>query len=115
MLLTLDEVIARIDAEGLTVDRDRLVYFVEQAWVSVRQDAGALYFDEQDAARVRLICELRDDMAINDEAMPLVLRLLDQVYALRAVLGEVHDVLQALPADERRDIEEKLKRAMGEA
>jgi chaperone modulatory protein CbpM len=112
MLLTLDDVVAKIDAEGLSVTRERLVFFAEQRWVRALEEEGAWYFDEQDAARARLICEMRDDMGVNDEAMPLVLRLLDQVYALRGVLGEVQHVLQALPADERRDIEDKLRRAM---
>ncbi|CAE7726255.1 unnamed protein product [Symbiodinium necroappetens] len=112
MLLTLEEVITRIDAEGLTVSREQLVYFAEQQWVRAQEDQGAWYFDEQDAARARLICELREDMAINDEAVPLVLRLLDQVYALRGLLGEVRHALRALPAEERAEIEEKLRHAL---
>lgn len=112
MLLTLDEVVARIDAEGLSVSREQLVFFAAQSWVRALEEEGDLYFDEQDAARARLICELRDDMAINDEAMPLVLRLLDQVYALRGLLGEVQEAIRALPADERAEIEDKLRRAL---
>lgn len=112
MLMTLDEVVTRIDAAGLTISHAQLTYFAEQQWVRARQEEGAWYFDEQDAARARLICEMRDDMAINDEAMPLVLRLLDQVYALRGVIGEVQQVLGQLPVDERAEIEEKLRAAL---
>jgi chaperone modulatory protein CbpM len=32
---------------------------------------------------VRLIRELRDELAVNEEALPVVLSLLDQLYALR--------------------------------
>ena len=112
MLLTLDEVVTRIDAEGLTVSQAQLVYFAEQKWVRALQEEGTWYYDEQDTARARLICELRQDMAINDEALPLVLRLLDQVYALRGLLGDVQQVLRQLPAEERAEIEEKLRAAL---
>jgi chaperone modulatory protein CbpM len=112
MLLTLEEVVTRIDAEGLTVSREQLTFFARQNWVRVLEEDGAFYFDEQDAARARLICELREDMEINDEAMPLVLRLLDQVYALRGLLGEVQQAIRGLPADERAEIEEKLRHAL---
>ena len=40
-------------------------------------------FSELDVARVRLICDLRHDLAVEEETVPLVLSLLDQVYALR--------------------------------
>ncbi|WP_119166509.1 chaperone modulator CbpM [Algihabitans albus] len=112
MLMTLAEVVTRIDAAGLTITQTQLVYFAEQQWVRARQEEGAWYFDEQDAARAQLICEMREDMAINDEAMPLVLRLLDQVYALRGVIGEMQQVLGQLPAEERAEIEEKLRAAL---
>jgi chaperone modulatory protein CbpM len=112
MLLTLEDVVARIDADGLTISREQLVFYAEQSWVRALEEDGAWYFDEQDAARARLICELREDMGVNDEAMPLVLRLLDQVYALRSLLGEVQHAIRTLPADERADIEEKLRQAL---
>ena len=59
---------------------DELVRFVAESWVEPGADDT---FEEADVARVRLIVELRRDLAIDDEAMPLVLSLLDQVYTLR--------------------------------
>jgi chaperone modulatory protein CbpM len=56
--------------------------------------AGAGWeFLEIDVARVRLIHDLHRTMEINEETMPLVLSLLDQVYALR---GTLRDMLRAL-------------------
>ena len=40
---------------------------------------GDLVFDDSDVARVRLIAELRNDLGVNEDAIPVVLRLLDQV------------------------------------
>ncbi|WP_431281831.1 chaperone modulator CbpM [Humitalea sp. 24SJ18S-53] len=56
-----------------------------QRWIAegyVHPEPG-LVFQEIDVERVRLILELRDDLAVNEDALPVVLSLLDQVYALR--------------------------------
>lgn len=52
------------------------------------QPEGFLHFQEIDVARVRLILDLRENLALNDDALPVVLSLLDQLYALRRRLGE---------------------------
>src|SRR5271165_2699212 len=46
-------------------------------------------FQDLDVARVRLIHDLRRDLDVAEEAMPLVLSLLDQVYELRSTLKSV--------------------------
>lgn len=56
-----------------------------QRWIAegyVRPEPG-LVFQDIDVERVRLILELRDELAVNEDALPVVLSLLDQVYALR--------------------------------
>lgn len=55
--------------------------------------AAGWEFLEIDVARVRLIHDLHRAMEISEETMPLVLSLLDQVYALR---GTLRDMLRAL-------------------
>jgi chaperone modulatory protein CbpM len=62
-------------------------------------DAGAWEFLEIDVARVRLIHDLRRAMEIGEEMMPLVLSLLDQIYALRGTLREVLRALEAQPEE----------------
>ncbi|HUB96690.1 MAG TPA: chaperone modulator CbpM, partial [Stellaceae bacterium] len=57
--------------------------WIVERWVLPEEGDGGYVFHEIDVARVRLIVELRRDLAIDDEAMPVVLGLLDQVYALR--------------------------------
>ena len=51
-------------------------------------------FEEVDVARAQLIVELRRDFALDEEALPLVLSLLDQVYALRCQVRVLCDALQ---------------------
>jgi chaperone modulatory protein CbpM len=70
---------------------DELRCFVAERWVL--PDEGDA-FGEADVARVQLILELRRDLAIDDEAMPLVLSLLDQLYALRRQLRALSSDLQ---------------------
>ena len=66
----------------------------------MRQDTG-LEFREIDVARVRLIHDLRRDMEIGEDAIPLVLSLLDQVYELRSRMNAVLRALEAQSEDVR--------------
>lgn len=63
-----------------------LTQWVEQGWVVPDSDDTMLVFREIDVARVRLIHDLRRDMDIGEDAIPLVLSLLDQIYELRSQL-----------------------------
>jgi chaperone modulatory protein CbpM len=66
----------------------RLEAHMLQHWVDagLLRHAGRgepLQFEEADVARVRLICELHYDLAVEAETLPLVLSLMDQIYDLR--------------------------------
>jgi chaperone modulatory protein CbpM len=65
-----------------------LVRWVEQGWVVPDGEAAAFVFREIDVARVRLIHDLRRDMDVGEDTIPLVLSLLDQIYELRSQLKE---------------------------
>ena len=54
-------------------------------------------FADIDVARVRLIHDLRYGMGVEDDAIPLVLSLLDQVYALRGSLQSVMHAIDTQP------------------
>ncbi len=57
--------------------------WIAEGFVRPEVAAGELLFHDIDVERVRLILELRDTMQVNEEALPVVLSLLDQLYALR--------------------------------
>jgi chaperone modulatory protein CbpM len=86
--------------------------WVEQQWVLPAEEAGQWLFDESDVARVSLIHELREDMDVNDDAMPVVLKLLDQVYGLRAALQEMQEAIQGLPDDHRQALQERVQEVL---
>lgn len=89
-----------------------IVAWVEQNWVLPVEEDGQWIFDESDVARVSLIAELRDDLDVNDDAMPVVLKLLDQVYSLRAAMGEIQEAIQALPDEHRQALETRLREVL---
>ena len=65
-------------------------------------------FREVDIARVELILEIRHEFAIDDEAVPVVLDLLDQVYGLRRQLRRLCDALESQPDEVREAIRRAL-------
>jgi len=71
--------IARMDIER----------WIRNDWIKPSGGPQAYVFLDIDIARVRLIRELRDEMDIDEVAMPVVLSLLDQLYDLRRLLRDV--------------------------
>ena len=102
---TLSEVVLTVER----IDRVELARWVELGWVApVGRERGEPAFSDLDVARVCLICDLVHDLAVEEETVPLVLSLLDQVYALRRQLGALTAAVQRQPEDVRRAILELL-------
>ena len=81
------------------LDRRELTRWVENRWVLPERRGETWVFHEIDVARVELIIEVRREFAIDDEALSLVLGLLDQVYDLRRQLGRLCDALASQPPE----------------
>jgi chaperone modulatory protein CbpM len=86
------------------LDRRALDSFIAQGWVRPENDQ----FDEIDVARVRLIVELRNEMAVEDETIPLVLSLLDSLYDARRRLKDLADAIATQPDHVRAAIRAQL-------
>ena len=71
------------------VDADRLRAWIEYGWLLPSRDASGSGFSEIDVARARLIRDLQDDMGVNDEAISIILDLLDQMHGLRRALRDM--------------------------
>jgi chaperone modulatory protein CbpM len=74
-----------------------LTTWVERGWVIPDATGASPYFHEIDVARVRLIHDLRREMDVGEDAVPLVLSLLDQVYELRSRLRSMLRAVEAQP------------------
>ena len=106
-MITIDVVIAEVS--GLS--REDLEGWIANEWVKPERQAGHYAFAEIDVARVRLIQQLRDEMDVNEAALPVVLSLLDQLYDLRRQMRDFHAALvEVAPDDIRRKLTEHLKR-----
>jgi chaperone modulatory protein CbpM len=81
------------------LDRRELARWVENRWVLPERRGKTWIFHEIDVARVELILEVRREFAIDDEALSLILGLLDQVYDLRRQLGRLCDALATQPPE----------------
>ena len=93
---------------------DELRRWIAEQWVRPESRAEGYVFHEVDVARVRLIRELRYELAVDEETMPLVLHLLDQVYGLRRRLRLVQDAISAQPDEVRRQLLAQLGRQLGD-
>lgn len=88
--------------------------WVERRWVEPEPGPeGGLLFQEIDVARVRLIYDLRHDLAIAEDTVPLILSLVDQVYELRGQLKAVTRAIDTLPQPVREQVLAALDKAVG--
>ncbi len=64
-----------------------IVECVKYEWIQPC-DCEKNLFDEEDIARLKLIQELKRDFGVNDESVPIILHLLDQIHALKLRLKQ---------------------------
>jgi chaperone modulatory protein CbpM len=84
------------------IDAAMLEAWCEAGWLTPEQDGATCHYSEVDLARVRLILDLKHDFGANDEAIPIILDLLDQLYGLRWKLAEFRrHVIAEIPAHDR--------------
>jgi chaperone modulatory protein CbpM len=95
---------ARLEASALEA-------WVEAGWLMPRRDEEAVDFSAADLARARLIRDLRHDMGVNEEAIPIILDLIDQVHGLRQMLREVATAVCAQPDEMQQRIVAELRSA----
>ncbi len=86
-----------------TVEMAELRLWCEAGWVSPAQpgvpgETGPV-FDEVDLARIRLVVELRDDLELDEETIPVVLSLIDQLYGVRRELRALARAVEQQPDD----------------
>lgn len=83
--------------------------WIEHRWVRPRRGAEGFEFDDEDVARIALIRELREEFLVDEDALEVVLPLLDQLYATRRVLKRVDAALRTLPPGLRDEVRARLR------
>ena len=99
-MIRIDMLITRVPGIG----EAEIVRWVERGWVRPEGTAGNWSFQDIDVARCRLILELKRDMGVQEDTVPVVLGLLDQVYDLRATLRGVLRELEGQPESVRQAV-----------
>ena len=104
-MITIDVLVAQVS--GLS--RNDLERWISNEWVRPDRQPGGYVFREIDVARVRLIREMRDELEVNEAALPVVLSLLDQLYDLRRHMRDFRDAFaREAPEELRRKVAENL-------
>lgn len=104
MSLTEQMVLSRI--RRLT-QRD-LRRWLHEGWVRPAMGETGPVFDEIDVARLRLLCDLRKDMALPSDTLPVVLTLIDRLHETRRELRMLVEALADQPEDVRRTVISRL-------
>lgn len=95
-----DEVIATVTR----LTRRQLVGFIEEQLVRPERGERGYVFRRVDIARLELLCDLSQDLELDETALGIVLSLIDQLYAARQDLAAMARAIDALPADLRARI-----------
>jgi chaperone modulatory protein CbpM len=79
--------------------RSQLVQFVEFDLVKPQREESGFVFRRIDIARLELLCDLSQDLDLDETALGIVISLIDQLHAARQDLAVVARAVDALPAE----------------
>lgn len=96
----LDELVAEVGP----ITEIELHRWIELSWVRPSIESETYFFSDIDVARVRMICDIRYTCNVEEETMPLVLSLLDQLYSARRTVRQLTDAVAEQPDDIREAI-----------
>ncbi len=101
---TLDEVISIIPE----LTREDLDRWINDALVESRHGADNMLLTDAQYARVRFICTLRYDMDVQEEVLPVILDLVDQLHETRHRLYRLGQAVLAQDAEVKSSIVDML-------
>ena len=99
-----DQAIAAIT----TLTRTQLVSFIEAEIIVPLHTENGIVFRQVDLVRMELLCELTEHFSLNDDALSIIISLIDQLHNTR---GELDCILQAIK-NEPGDVRTRLGKAI---
>ena len=99
-MMTLEAVIVTIGG----LDRAEVEHWIAQDWIRPTGSAGAWLFQDIDVARLDLIRELRHELRLEEEALSVVLHLMDQLYDVRRDLRRLRGAIERSVPPEIRGV-----------
>jgi len=105
----------RYDEHGVVAEIRRLTIrelrmWVREGWMKPSAGKEGPVFDELDVARARLICELKQDMGIRNDVLPVVLSLIDSLHQTRRDLQRLTQALEDQPPEVKRAVIDRFRR-----
>ncbi|MDH5453278.1 MAG: hypothetical protein OEY05_03085 [Paracoccaceae bacterium] len=89
--------------------RRQLTAFVDAEIVNPIHTEEGHYFRQADLVRMELLCELSEHFDLQDDALGVVISLIDQLHGVRGELRAVLDAVEAEPEDVRLRIGAAIK------
>src|SRR4029453_7198609 len=91
------------------IDSDTIDLWLDAGWLAQRGARGEWTFSEIDLARSQLIRDLIRDLGVNDEGVPIILGLIDQLHGLRSALRDLLVALRSQPTNTRERLTAELR------
>ncbi len=107
--MTEDDAIAAIT----WLTRQRLDVFISASLVAPVQTATGRTYAPVDLARLELLCDLAEQFDLTEDALGIVITLIDALHAARSRLHRLAEALEAEPADVRQRIGARLLQETG--
>ena len=101
---------ADVVATVTRLTRAQLYQFVQSDLVRPQRYASGYVFRRIDIARLELLCDLTQDLDLDETGLGIVISLVDQLHAARQELAAVARAINALPADLQARLMAELKR-----
>lgn len=98
---TLDDIMETLHS---ALARATVEDYIARRWVRPIVQGNSYYFEDIDIARIQLIQQLRHDMQVGDDAMDIVLSLLDQMHGLRARMRTLAGAIERQPQHVQAEI-----------
>ncbi len=88
----------------------QLDLWVCERWVRPAHKGKALAFNDADIARIHLLHTLNNELEVGDEAIPIILSLIDQLHEMRGHMGALSRAIETQPEPVREEIIERAKK-----
>ncbi|TCS59895.1 chaperone modulatory protein CbpM [Primorskyibacter sedentarius] len=88
--------------------------WVRQGWVRPSSSTKGPVFDELDLARIELLCDLRKELSLPSDTVPVVLNLLDHLHQARRDLRALAEALAEQPEEVQRSVAETVQNRKAE-
>ncbi len=59
---------------------EEITHYIDEQWIRPFEENA---FDDEDVARIRLIHDLIENLGVNEESVPIILHLIDQIHVLQ--------------------------------